>query len=437
MRLLRLFKNDLAKEISEWVADGTISTEQAEQIGYRYGIDFHSDSGPSLSYTLLIGLGYLFIGLALITLLSANWDDIPRAVRMGGLLLITSATQLTALNYFHNGFQDKARALFFLGNFFYGASIILIAQIYHLGEHMPDGIFWWALGCLPTALLLQSRLLLLQTLALAYIWFFVEAGMGFYPSLFPLFIIAAAYILYRSETSALLFLATIGAIGLWLEYSLAYWWGQQRGFDFEAEHFAISIALFILAYSYSHWLDAKGDHRSKDYGALLSIWSLRFCLICLFVLSFDEPWRKLIRADWQHTGSMLIIITALLGGAAALSYRGKRFFTILTISVIYLLALAVPLLSDAKEHGTSLQILTNLVLIGLGIRLIIRGTQAGISHYFFLGLVTILLTAFIRYLDLIGNYIGGAILFIVFAAILLGAAKYWRHQQQLSSEGSV
>ena len=33
--------------------------------------------------------------------------------------------------------------LFFLGNLFYGASIILVAQIYHLGEHMPDGVFWW------------------------------------------------------------------------------------------------------------------------------------------------------------------------------------------------------------------------------------------------------------------------------------------------------
>ena len=39
-----------------------------------------------------------------------------------------------------------ATGLFFLGNIFYGASIILIAQIYHLGEYMPDGVFWWDTG---------------------------------------------------------------------------------------------------------------------------------------------------------------------------------------------------------------------------------------------------------------------------------------------------
>ncbi len=41
----------------------------------------------------------------------------------------------------------------------------------------------------------------------------------------------------------------------------------------------------------------------------------------------------------------------------------------------------------------------------------------------------ILLTAFMRYVDLIGDYVGGALLFAVFAALLLGAAKYWKSYQ--------
>ena len=42
---------------------------------------------------------------------------------------------------------------------------------------------------------------------------------------------------------------------------------------------------------------------------------------------------------------------------------------------------------------------------------------------------TILLIALVRYIDLIGDYIGGAILFIVIAAVLLGAAKFWKVNQ--------
>ncbi len=64
-----------------------------------------------------------------------------------------------------------------------------------------------------------------------------------------------------------------------------------------------------------------------------------------------------------------------------------------------------------------------------GIWLIVRGINSGISHYFFLGITAILVIAFMRYIDLIGEYIGGAILFTMLAVLLLGAARYWKRQQ--------
>ncbi len=153
MRLIRLLKRDIAREAAEWVDEELITEHQAEQICQRYGIDYQQIKNRSFAYSVLVGLGgCLFIGLALITLIGGNWEDIPRAVRMGGLILLTlGGTQGFALKKRLDGHGHAATWLFFLGNLFYGASIILIAQIYHLGEHMPDGIFWWALGCLPIA----------------------------------------------------------------------------------------------------------------------------------------------------------------------------------------------------------------------------------------------------------------------------------------------
>ena len=67
-----------------------------------------------------------------------------------------------------------------------------------------------------------------------------------------------------------------------------------------------------------------------------------------------------------------------------------------------------------------------LITEGYRVWLIISGISKGISHYFFLGVASILITALLRYADLIGDYIGGALLFMFFAALLLGAARFWK-----------
>ena len=124
-----LFKKELAKETHGWVADGLISQEQAEQIGVRYGVDVNNPDGSSLAYRVLVTLAYLFIGLALIVLIGANWEEILRFVRMAGLILLTVCTQLVGIYQVRQGRDQSGIGWIFLGNLFYGASIILIAQI--------------------------------------------------------------------------------------------------------------------------------------------------------------------------------------------------------------------------------------------------------------------------------------------------------------------
>ena len=428
MRLIRLLKNDLARESVEWVDEGIITTAQAEQISQRYGVDYHQAQNRSLGYTVLVGLAYLFIGLAMITLIGHNWDEIPRAVRMGGLITITLAVQGLALRRYILGNEAGATALFLLGNMFYGASIILIAQIYHLGEHMPDGIYWWALGALPIAVLLKNPWLMLQSLLLAMIWFLVQSGMGFYPLSSPIFILAALYVLLRGRQSLLLFLLTVVSIIGWVEYSMAEVWREHGGYDFTSENLVLGAALFILAYSVSQWLAQQSSHAARDYGALLSVWCLRFALVFMLVMSFDWGWEELISAQWHHLAHMLAVLLPILGGALFLAYRNDKLQPTI-IFVGYLLAmLTTVLLLESKSDAVIPQVLDNIALVGAGGWLIIRGIHHGISHYFFLGVATILFTALMRYIDLIGDYIGAAALFMMFAFLLLGAARYWKRQ---------
>ena len=432
MRLFRLLKNNLGKEISEWVKSNVITEAQAIQLCQRYDIDYHQISHRSFGYNVLVSLGYLFIGLAVITLLGANWEEIPRGVRMAGLIALTMATHALAIKkYLFNG----SVLLFLLANLFYGASIILIAQIYHLGEHMPDGVFWWALGCLPIAVLLRTPWVMLQSLLLAIIWFFMQLDFGFYPGLFVIFILAAIYVLFKGQQSILLFLAVVFSVGCFVEYTLSVWWSDEWYFNFHIEHIPVSVSLFIFAYVCSHYLVKQTSASAKDYAAVLSVWSLRFGLIAMFIMSFEEPWREIINETWRYQSSMLTIVGALSLASLALAALTEKLLPVAAILFFYLATLALLMFADDYTYAHYLQIIYNVALIAIGIALIIQGIQHGITHYFFLGVTTILLTALMRYVDLIGDYIGGAILFAVFAAVLLGAAKFWKHSNAKAGAG--
>ena len=428
MRLIRLLKNDIAKEAEEWVKDDIITEAQAVVICERYSVDYHQIKTNSFGYNTLIGLGYLFIGLSLITLLGANWDEIPRAIRMCGLIALTMATQGLAISK-HMRDDGSGTGLFLLGNLFYGASIILIAQIYHLGEHMPDGVFWWALGCLPIAILVNNAWLTMQAALLGLLWFFMEIDKGFYPLAFPVFILGSLIVLYRGNQSLALFLTTIASLGFWVEYTLAELWRDTRRFDFHAEHVVVSVGLFIFAYAFSQWMNRRSSAKARDYAAILSVWSLRFGLILMLIMSFKEPWKELIGAPWEHQLSMMFLVIVLSISSLYLAYTSNKLKTLGTILPFFLLSLVAVMLSKNTGSAIYFQVIYNLALISTGGWLIIRGIHNGVSHYFFLGVATILITAFMRYIDLIGDYLGGAALFMVFAVLLLGAARYWKSYQ--------
>ncbi len=223
-----------------------------------------------------------------------------------------------------------------------------------------------------------------------------------------------------------LFLTSVGATGLWIEYTLSQIWRESRHFDFYPEHVAVSAALFILIYSLSHFLDAKENGKIKDYGALLAIWSLRFGLVLMLVRSFSWSWEYLISEGWNHLHSTFIIVLVFLGLSVGLIWKSYRILPLLGFILLFALSLITAIVSSNEDHSLYLQILFNTSLIGMGIWMILRGINSGISRYFFLGIATILTTAFVRYIDLIGNYVGGAVLFAFFSVLLLGAAYYWK-----------
>lgn len=413
--------------MSDWIEAGHITTDQARAIATGYGVDFDAAKHPTGAYGLLVGLGYLFVGLALITLIGANWEEIPRELRLGAIVGVTMLTHLNGLRHFLNDRRTTALALFFLGNLFYGASIALTAQIYHLGEHMPDGIFIWALGTLPFGLALRSPWLTLVSLSLGLLWFFVELEVGFYPLAMPIFLVAAVYVLRYASTSLTLFLSTAASIGVWLEVSLAELWSDDYGRNFEPEHLFIGAAYVLLCKSFGQWLSQRSSVRSRDYGVALSLWSLRFALVSLFILSFEFLWEELIEADFDYLAHAIPWLIALFAGAIAFGWRSGHGISVAaqTIAMTGVMTAAVAITDSS--HAVLFQVAANLLLVASGAVLIWRGIEQAVTHYFYLGIGTILFTGFLRYVDLIGGYVGSAVLFLAMAGVLIGAARFWRY----------
>ncbi|SEG69343.1 DUF2157 domain-containing protein [Marinobacterium lutimaris] len=428
MRVLRLFKKDLAREVSDWIGDGLIERAQGEAILARYGASLNEGKGGSFAYYVLSALAVMFAGLAMILVLSHNWDEIPRAVRMLGLIGATLVINLIGGLEMLQGKQRAGVLWLFFGGISYGASIMLIAQIYHLGEHFPDGIFWWALGILPLVFLTRSRLIALQVLVLASLWMYTEASTGFMPYSYPIFALPCLWLVWTHRRSALIFLGSLVGLVAWTNLMLAWGAGRFYIYDPFADQVPLTVALGLAMIGGAWWLMRHEEPLKRDYGQLLHLYLLRGAILTLLILSFTEFWRDLMRNDYLIGvfNPLLLALGTLIGFTLARPSGANASGPILLNGAFF--TLAALLVQQNWADPMFLAVATNLVLVITGIWLIRRGVEDAVTHFFYTGVAVLLLTAMLRYFDLIGDYIGGALLFMVAAAVLFGAARFWRNR---------
>ena len=162
---------------------------------------------------------------------------------------------------------------------------------------------------------------------------------------------------------------------------------------------------------------------------MLSLWVLRFTLLSMLIFSYKGPWAVLIHADWDHQVSMWLVVTALMVATLWVGSKIGKLTSLLPLTLLCSVIMILVVAIEDKSYAVYFQVFDNIALVVTGVWLILRGTLNRISHYYFLGIGTILLTAFMRYVDLIGDYIDSALLFIGLSVILLGAARYWKVRQ--------
>lgn len=463
MKLLRLLKRELANDAASWVEQRIITREQAAQILHHYGTELPSGERRTFGYYILLSIAALFMGLSLLVLVSANWEDIPRSARMLTLIALTVVLNGIGLHYFKVKKIHLSRIWFFIGSLAYGTTIFLIAQIYHIGEHFPDGILYWALGVLPVAFLTESILIMLLLAALSGIWLVLEARLGYLPAFYTLFTFSLFWFCLKHRRSLLIFLTSIAGTIFFCEVILIHLLRKDLFsvnfvfLNFGVEHVFFTVAAFILLLCLARYLmsfhpkPSAGQAKVSgsdivDYGLLLHLWTIRFGLITMLIFSFDEPWNLLLKAAYKNPAFVLgctIILPILAALFIVMTFKKANkpfsFFSKETLfenispiaytcffcfcSLIILLLKGPGIYS---AYTVFLQVMTNFALLMTGIWLIYQGFQTSSSSVFYIGVGLLLITALLRYFDLIGDYIGGAIVFFVAGCIMLVTARFWK-----------
>jgi uncharacterized membrane protein len=115
---------------------GLITAEQRDKIIAHFGIK--EEGGKFLAIVSMIGAVLITAGIIL--LISANWNEIPRGVKiaLGVTLMLGAHGAGWWLREVHGVYRKSGEALYLVGAGLFLANIALLGQIYNLSSRLPN-----------------------------------------------------------------------------------------------------------------------------------------------------------------------------------------------------------------------------------------------------------------------------------------------------------
>ncbi|OGT88302.1 MAG: hypothetical protein A2286_11140 [Gammaproteobacteria bacterium RIFOXYA12_FULL_61_12] len=259
-------------------------------------------------------LGVLLLGSGVVTFFAANWSEMAKlaklAVLLGGLWLAYGAGGLLLARGEH---PKTGQALLLLGVILFGANVMLIAQIYHIESHYPDGVLLWAAGALATAFLLPSQPAMAAAIALLTLWTGMESldfnrvHLGFLP--------LWALCLPRIQAQGWRFAAHLALIALLL-------WSLFTFFSLDAPSGLYLVECYALAYLalFLTGMLMETQGAFAPFAPIVKRYAIFAVLAGFYTLTFPQMqswdrgagYRAAAPADWVAAILALLVLIALL-----------------------------------------------------------------------------------------------------------------------------
>ena len=160
------FAVGIRRQIDDWQKRGLIDEDLSRSL--NRDLDANTSSWSFSSIATMLGVICLCFGA--MTFVAANWDDMSRLLR---LVILLSAT---GISYFVASLFDDRRHPYFAQSFVllgcgcFGATVMLVGQMYHLPGHASGAILLWSIGTLVAAGLTRSVPALALAIGLSTLW---------------------------------------------------------------------------------------------------------------------------------------------------------------------------------------------------------------------------------------------------------------------------
>lgn len=429
----------LMAEIDRWTAEGLVSPEQATRLRQRYS---QPKEGPPWGLLVFASAGAVVIGLGIILLFAYNWDDIPKFGKLALIFGAVIGAHAGGLALYRRGdWQRKlGEALSLLGTMFYGSAIWLVAQIYHIDEHYPNGFLLWALGALVLAWVLESIPQALLATVLFAFWGGAETLNFDRPDYWALLavLVGIGPLAWRKRSAVLT--ATVLATVYFLTVTALLDYGNG------AYALTSILALSVLLLGGEKLLREPAGEPAESTAVWLFFGFSGF-LVCTYLLGFHQAVDDLL--DWHHRhGSnprvagiygwvMFFASIGCWGVVAWRTLKEKRLTVpiehwLCPIALIYafLLATQPQLMSDRF-----IAITFNLIFLGIAVMWMLRGCREAQLRPTVLGSVLLAALVFARYFDLFGSLASRGLAFMLLGGVLLAEALYYRKQRRSAEPG--
>jgi len=407
------YRKRLEADLIRWVDEGLVSAESA--VAIRRSVA-REQGGPRLP--ALLGLfGGLLIAASVAAFVAANWEEIPRLVKLVAILLAIAVCLLVAFRLERKGSARGADAAVTCGVLIFAAGLALIGQMYHLPADWPGGSLLIALGGLAAAFLMRSSGALAIALVALCAWAIGrwQESDGQLTPVFLVFYLPALWLAF-SRNNRLIHHLAILAGAVWL--GMVPGQGILRVFDygFVAYWLALSglyVALGAIA------LDRGGP------GLLTAC--LPWGLFGMLVTMGTELMRILDRDEARAGHAFDLVFCAYAATLAAVAFlawsaRERRFAWPLAAALV--LALLVP---TVFWSGIAVAMLGRVVVASLVLlsatALTIAGAAGGIRRLTMAGSVLFGVAILILLWQTVGTLLDQSLFFFVAGAALIATAS--------------
>jgi uncharacterized membrane protein len=433
----------LLDQLSMWRGDAIVSDQQAQRIADLYeGAGEMAERGRSRAVSVLMAAAATLVGLAAMLLVGYNWDQLPRESK---LAIVLGTIAVTHAGGFSLRYKRNARALsdkvFFLGCLFYGAGIWLVAQVFHINAHYPDGVWWWAIGVLPFALCLETRLLHALLVALLGLWAGIEVlnfdhlgawlfgrwdwlPNGAYS--LPLLALPGMMWAYRRQSVQTLSLY-VPLLAWWTVLQVFAWHLGSNPF-----YFIGSVGALLLVAAESHAAGSRFAVPYRYYGSLL-VGGV------LVPLSFYDLNKHLV-GEWASRVGPSAVLGLLALAVVLVIHRTIPRRQAIPLGLALLMAV-LPLMSAGCRNSSCADaaavlptVLVNVAMVTGAFWLMQVGLREHRGRPFGAGVLYFLLWAVLRYVDLFGDFggmLGAAMMFLMCGGALFGVARYWQGRKEV------